>query len=772
MKLHQLLSSFFLILFMVILLESSPANAQHAHHKKRPKIGLALSGGGAKGLSHIGALMVLEKAGVKVDYIVGTSMGSIIGALYAAGYSADTISYIARNEDWDLLLANNPGLKQISIEEKADYGRFILETPIENKRFLLPRGVIDGQELSIKLAWFMTPVYDRKKFTDFPIPFKCVATDITNGEMVLIDSGNISEAIRASMAIPSIFTPVKYEDKLLVDGGIVRNFPVQHVKEMGADIVIGVNLSKGFLTEKEMQNFFDILNQSMFLTDGEDTKKQRELCDILIEPDLTGYTAGSFASADSLIQRGYEAAMEKYDFLKSMVDSLDKIYGPHDSIKRPVVDSIFVTDIFLDGAKRINKDLIIDRMNISKNRWYKTGDIPAAIQKVYGTRYFRKIGYQLVKHEDGTQIRLKAIENPETFFKVALNYNSFTKSGLILNITNRNFLGKNTRFSATVNIAENMRFKTEYFKYMGPAKNYGFAVGFYYDKYDFPTYNKLIRTALYKQQYTAIDVKFQVSSLSVNSLGVGIRREFMNVSPDVYGVNTTYDGGFNHFKAYTYFQLNTLDRPYFARKGTKTWIECAYIFDSRYDFKAVASDSSGTIFSSDKIPQQVLDTLVTKTYIQAKIFSERYSKLNKHLTLISAAFCGFTINPLNIDKPTNTLFNNFMIGGLVQNFRNQIPFIGFSEFQLTTNNYIGVMFSIQWECSRNLYITPRMNAGNYVQTFQDYYLTDAFLNHSNYLTGYGVTFGYNSFLGPLEFTFMRSEELKNFTTYVNLGYTF
>src|SRR5574343_368035 len=219
---------FYATLIGVLLAASTPLHAQQLQAKNRPKVGLALSGGGAKGLSHIGALMVLEKAGIRVDYIVGTSMGAVIGALYSMGYSADTIAQIARTEDWDYMLAGKPGLRQISIEEKADFGRYLLEIPIVEKRLKFPRGLIDGQELSVELSRLTFPVYGIKNFTRLPIPFKCIATDITNGEIVVLDSGNLAEAVRASMAIPSIFTPVKYQNRLLVDGGIVRNFPVEH----------------------------------------------------------------------------------------------------------------------------------------------------------------------------------------------------------------------------------------------------------------------------------------------------------------------------------------------------------------------------------------------------------------------------------------------------------------------------------------------------------------------------------------------------------------
>ncbi len=759
-------------IFVLFMLITGSVIAQNINQKSRPKIGLALSGGGAKGISHVGALMVLEKAGIKVDYIVGTSMGSVIGALYAIGYSPDTIAYIARNENWDELLANNPGLRQIAIEEKADFNRYILELPIEGRRFRFPRGVIDGQELSVELSRLTFPVYNRKKFTDFPIPFKCVATDITNGEIVVLDSGNIAEAIRASMAIPSIFTPVKYQNRLLVDGGIVRNFPVEHVKEMGADIIIGVNLSKGFLQEKELENIIDILNQSMFLSDGEDTKRQREWCDFLIEPDLTSFHAGSFNSADSLIKRGYDAAMASFADLQKLAKRLDEEFGPKEAVQIPKIDSVLLTGFEVEGISKANRDLVIDRLNLTRNHWYTPDVFPESMKKVYGTRYFRKVGYELFKYDDGTRIRLKGNENPPSFFNVALNYNSFSKAAVILNLTSRNLLGKYTRFSSTLNIADMLRFKSEYFKYLGTAKNHGLGISFWFDNYDFPFYETLARLAMYRQKYTALDVKYQIASLTVNTAGIGLRRELVVLSPNVYGSGENYDGSIVQDRVYIDFNLNTLNRHYYAHSGSKVNMSLSYFFNNAPDFKLISRDSLNGGFTSREMTNALEDSLITSRYLQFKLLSSRYIHINKKGTLVLGLYSGFTFNPFKPEANANTVFNNFMLGGLVPNFRNQIPFVGLSDFQIRTNNFIGAQFGYQYELSKNLFITPKFNLGYHNNNFVRYFTSNDVLKSSNQLFGIGITGGFNSILGPLDFTIMRSTQLNSFVFYVNLGYNF
>ncbi len=766
------MQSVFTLLMFLFLMIAVPLNAQTTHKKGRPKIGLALSGGGAKGLSHIGALMVLEKAGIQVDYVVGTSMGSVIGSLYAIGYAPDSIAKIARTIKWDNILANNPGLQQISIEEKSDFNRYILELPIEGRRFKLPRGVIHGQELSVELSRLTFPVSNIKNFNNFPIPFRCIATDITNGEIVVLDSGNLAEALRASMAIPSVFTPIKYQNRLLVDGGIVRNFPVENVIEMGADIVIGVNLSKGFLQEKELVSIIDILNQSMFLSDGEDTKKQREKCDYLIEPDLTGFKANSFYASDSLIQRGYDAAMELFPDLQKLAARLDSVYGPHKPIKTPIIDSVLITGFEVEDISMSNKNLLIDRMGLLKNEWYTIGDFSDAMAKIYGTRYFKKVSYELFSDKGGSRIKLTAQENAPTFFNVALNYNSFSKAALILNLTARNFLGKNTRFSSTINIADMFRFKSEYFKYLGSAKTHGLGIKFSYDGNNLPIFEGENQFAQYTQKYTAIDVKYQIASLTVNTAGAGIMREYIVFTPSIFGSTNNYDGSLVQDRVYLDFNLNTLDRHYYTRTGSKINMSLGYLFNNSPSFNIVSRDSFGGNLITSKMTTALEDSLITSKYLQFKLISNRYFPINKRSTFILGVYSGLTLNPFDHNSDASSIYNNFMIGGLIPNFRNQIPFVGLSDYQIRANNYIGLSLGYQYELSKNLFITPKVNAGYYNQNFVRYFTSNDVLKKSNQIIGYGITGGFNSIIGPLDFTIMRNTQLGTFAFYVNMGYNF
>ncbi len=228
---------------LITFLVGSEGRAQ-----ERPKIGLALSGGGAKGFAHVGVIKVLEEIGLPIDFITGTSMGSIIGGLYAIGYSVGELEELVTATDWNDLFRDRVRRRDLAIESKMLDGRYMLSLPLNGLAPGLPTGLIAGQKISKLFERLTLPYHDVSDFRQFPIPFACVATDIVTGEVVVLDHGYLPEAMRASMSIPSVFTPVEIDDHLLVDGMLVRNFPVEEVRALGADIIIGVDVGAGVCT--------------------------------------------------------------------------------------------------------------------------------------------------------------------------------------------------------------------------------------------------------------------------------------------------------------------------------------------------------------------------------------------------------------------------------------------------------------------------------------------------------------------------------------------
>src|SRR5687768_13607591 len=349
----HLLRSFIFCINLVLpaaLLWTGTAKAQDSV-SGRPRIGVTLSGGGAKGLAHIGILKAIDSAGLPVNYISGTSMGSIIGSLYAIGYSAADIEKAARKIDWDILLSNQSSLRSLLIEEKSEYGKYAVELPWQDHFFRLPTGVLEAEELWLKFAEMYFPVYNIKDFSQFSIPFRCIAADISNGDAVALDSGEIITAIRASMAIPSLFTSVNYQGRKLIDGGVVRNFPVRDVRYMGADYVIGSNVALGLLPKEKVNNALQVLMQIAFFKESEDNKKEVLATDMYIAHPIENFNAGSFSRAEELLEIGLREGRKMYPALKRLADSLNQIYGQAVIVKNrlPVIDSLKISDIEING---------------------------------------------------------------------------------------------------------------------------------------------------------------------------------------------------------------------------------------------------------------------------------------------------------------------------------------------------------------------------------------------------------------------------------------
>ena len=294
-----LIKSAILIVLFFNTIFIGPAIAQDS-----PKIGLVLSGGGAKGLAHIGVLKVLEEVGITPDFITGASMGSIMGGLYAVGYSADEIEQIVISANWDQLLSNKVPMNEVAYEEKDYYNRYINELTISGLRLELPKGLIEGQKLSNLLSNLTRPVHDIHDFNLFPIPFACMGADIETGLKVVLNQGSMARSLRASMAIPTVFTPVEIDSKLLVDGGLVHNFPVEENLEMGADFIIGVFVGNQLSTKDELKSPLDVLIQSAIIHSSFDDDIQKELTDIYIEPDFGTYGSTSYDDAAAIIKIG------------------------------------------------------------------------------------------------------------------------------------------------------------------------------------------------------------------------------------------------------------------------------------------------------------------------------------------------------------------------------------------------------------------------------------------------------------------------------------
>ncbi len=315
------------LLFLLLILFT------HSSAKEpRPKIGLVLSGGGARGLAHIGTLKLIDSLQIPIDYIVGTSMGGIIGALYASGYTGNEIEKYALTTDWNEMLNDELPRSETPYLEKKDDGKFQIEFGLDGHSIVLPGGFIGGQNISLRMADLTSAVGTIRDFDNLPIPFRCVAIDLITGNEVILKGGSLSKAMRATMSIPTVFSPVEWGDSLLIDGGVLNNFPADVLKEMGADIIIGVNVGSQLLPREKLNSLLDVLEQTMVLTDYPKQKENYKLCSVLIQPELDGFTTTDFddGRVREIIKRGINAAHEN----KKMLLEFKKkyVYDPFQSI--------------------------------------------------------------------------------------------------------------------------------------------------------------------------------------------------------------------------------------------------------------------------------------------------------------------------------------------------------------------------------------------------------------------------------------------------------
>jgi NTE family protein len=724
-------------------------------NKARPKIGLTLSGGGAKGLAHIGILKAIDSAGLQIDYVTGTSMGSIIGAMYASGYSGDSIETMGREMDWDMLLSNSSSLRSIGMQEKEDYSKYAVELPWENHTLRIPSGVLESQELWLKFGEFFFPVHHIKDFSKFPRSFKCIATDVANGDMIVLDSGEIVQAARASMAIPSIFTAVNLNNRKLVDGGLVRNFPVINAKEMGADVVIGSNVSGPLLTKEKIHNIFQILLQIAFFREDEDAKKEEKLCDILIKHPIDDYTMGSFSSSKEIIDEGIKRGRELYPTFKKLADSLNAIYGVQKTETNllPKQDSVYVSAYEVRGLKKTNPDFFLSRLAFHLNKKYDQFQLSETIRNAFGTNYYNKIVYSLLPLPDKSyKIIFDVEENPFTFMKLGINYNQFTGISLIGNITSHNFLTPYSRSQITVNLGENLRLRAEQIQFFGKLKTLSVTGSTQLETVAINSYNNFEKQGVFNQGYIMGDLNFRYSPTRGLSFGIGSKIENLHYNPKV-AAKLEVNGDISFLSNYVFIKANTLSNAVYPKSGNKTEFEFGFVNGQKHELQ----------FTVNGNPIINIDSLGIDfdNYSFLKLNSENYVQISKRVNLLTRLQGGIDF------RRQSNIINSFTVGGLTTVYRNQISFAGLNEGTVLTNSVAALQLGLRCQLYSGLYVLGKANLA-----FYDFIDRDFKPENSKFLSGYSISFCYNFILGPLEISAMYSDQSKQILPYINLGIPF
>jgi NTE family protein len=734
----------------------------------RPKIGYVFSGGGAKGAAHVGVLKVLEEVGLQPDYITGTSMGSIMGGLYAIGYSADEISRLIEEVDWSKLLTNEIPSDQVMMRRKHEYSRFVVEMPIYDGKPSLPSGLIEGQKLSAlfsELAWRQAGVDD---FHDFPVPFTCIGTDILNGGMVEMSSGDLSSAMRASMAIPSVFSAVKRDsNQILVDGGVVRNFPVQEAIQMGADKIIGVYV--GFdskMTPDQLRSLTSVITRTSLLSGAEDVASQMPLVDILIVPDLEGFTPASFSDGVKIMNRAAEAAREQYDRLKAFADSVNSLAPPPARDLLSQNDSLFLPRIRVLTQTESLSRFIIKKSGIMVGQWLHPKELNLAIDRIFGTLFFDKVEYYFEKLDLGYGLVFRVKEKPRSSLSAAIHYDNHFGPSLIASYTLLNSLLDGSRLGLTADISGNPQFRGYYDIHLGTKRDF---IGslflnaqrerlpFFRNNLDIGNYNHSLvyggigfRQALGTNQHIGADIYYHYANLRLS-------RNIKEVLPQDDVAQWLDNIEFIGPEARFIYEHNSFDNGLYPTRGI-TW-------HLKYR-QALRTHETYNISPPDSLDLGNKLELDYDPYWHATMSYEQFIPIGSKVSINPGIGMGLSKN----DKP---FVDNYYVGGYKYYLReNQVPFIGLNNHELLVGNYLGGKLGLQWHGMSNLYVNALANlifVSDNLENFPDEIME---WNSEARFFGIGLGLTYRTPLGPISLYSGSRTDVWNPIWYFSIGYTF
>ena len=385
-----------------------------ANGSSRPRIGLVLGGGGARGAAHIGVLKELEHLRIPVDAIAGTSMGAIVGGLYATGVNAEELEQLVSSLDWNAALTDKPVREDLSFRRKQDEREFPInfELGLRGTELLLPKGVIQGQKLDLLLRELTLRASHITDFDDLPIPFRAIASDIVAGEAVVMDSGDLSMAIRASMSVPGVFAPARVDGRLLVDGGLIGNLPIDVMKAMDVDIIIAVDVEFPLYKAEELASVLTISEQMLTILIRKETLRQIETLadsDILIRPKLGIYASSNFGDIVETIQPGRQAVLDQVRRLRelSLPESEWSPYLAQRNLKLNENKELAFVRVVHDG--KLAPEVLESRLSVHAGDPINADILAENADRLYGLALYEHVGYRLVDENGGTGAEYRAV---------------------------------------------------------------------------------------------------------------------------------------------------------------------------------------------------------------------------------------------------------------------------------------------------------------------------------------------------------------------------
>ena len=713
--------------------------------KKKLKVGLVLSGGGAKGFAHIGVLKVLEQAGVEISFVGGTSMGAVIGGLYASGYNATQIDSIFRNTDFDELLKDYIPRSSKNFFGKRNDELYAFSLPFNKFRVGIPTALSKGMYNYNLLARLTDKVRHIRDFNKLPIPFLCIATDIETGQEVLLNKGYLPQAMLASSAFPSLFSPVEIDGRLLVDGGVTNNYPIDEVKKLGADIIIGVDVQDDLKNRKSLKDATRILVQISNLQMIEKMRAKVDRTDIYIKPDISDFSVISFDDGVSIIKRGEDATFAVMDQIKAIVDSTRPYKRPDMKITK---DSLCIKNINVNKLDNYTRSYVIGKLNFTQESQISYEDLKNGINSLSATQNFNAVGYSLEQNNGEDDLNISLTEsNVKTFLKFGLHYDGLYKSGILVNITNKKTFLKNDVASLDLILGDNLRYNFDY--YIDNGFYFSFGVKSRFNQFNRNVQSDFKNGELLDQfGIDAINIDFSefthqvyLQTLFAQKFVIGAGVEYKSVkieSETLSNTNPIFENS-DYISVFGYYKYDSFDNKYFPKKG---WSFCG--------------DLQSYLTSTD----------YTQEFEPFSIAKASFGVANKIVDKVTFKFeseAGFAIGKRSIT------FFDFILGGYGFNETNNIkPFYGYDFLSLAADSYIKSTITIDYEFFKKHHLNI---GGNFANMGDNLFQNTDWVSKPTY-TGYAFGYGLETIIGPIEAKYTWSPELHKGFTWFSVGFWF
>lgn len=706
----------------------------------RQRVGLVLSGGGAKGVAHIGVLKVLEEAGVQVDCIAGTSMGAIIGGLYSVGYSAAELDSMVRAQDWIWLLTDQIERADRSLQSKTNKQEFLLYVPFElRQKISIPSGIMKGQGVLNKFTDLTIGYHEEGSFDSLPIPFACIAADIKGGREVVIRSGNLPLAMRTSMAVPGVFTPVYRDGMVLIDGGVFNNFPADVARDMGADILIGVDLLTESFNTPDYNDAVDIFNRITFILGEEKYRRNKTQVDLYMNPGLKGYTSADFnpAAIDTMIAMGERVARANLP----RILELKRLAGQENL--QPVSRSFHirteeaVCDVRFNGLVYQEADEVLRLCGVNRRKSLRLSDVPSLVHKVEGMDLFASVTYQVERDNEGNHhLVLKVEEKTRGRLDVGVHIDSEEVASVLLRAQCGVGAANLGRLSSKVKVNQNPWAELSGHYKLTNMSMVGVTYGLAYK--DFKLMNHGEREDRLSFLNNSIELSFANESRKRFGYKVGVRYDYFSSVSDFYSPSYQRrpmddEGYLSGFVNLTYDALDDGETPY----------------------RGIRAAVAGAVYGQDSSDGGYSAFGMVDWSVKAAC------RLSERVCLLPEIY-GRVL--LGSDVPE--MYANYFGGEVGQRYlAGQKPFYGVHFVEAAESALAGCRLSLRCELAQKHFISA---IGDYLIDNDGF---DRFFD-GNDCFGVALKYTYNSFLGPLSCTVDYSDRVKNVGVYVSLGYYF